>query len=295
MRVAILGSTGMLGSALTHVLGREFEKVIEFNRIGKSITGNRDVVQLDILKKYDLDGTFEGLGIDYIINAIGMIRQVIDDRNPVDVQNAQVINSEFAQRLNDFSLKTGTPIIQIGTDCVFSGSEGNYSEDAEFNPTDVYSKTKLSGEVASSESMIIRCSIIGKEQARSVSLLGWVLSQPKGSTINGYTNHLWNGLTTMHFAEVVSGIIESGNFQKGVVHLVPQDIVTKYELIKIIATEFGRTDLNLLEFSSENPVNRVLETKNPARNQLMWQQGGYDVIPTVQEMVSKYAKWSVDQ
>jgi dTDP-4-dehydrorhamnose reductase len=292
VRVAILGSTGMLGSTLTRVLEQEFGTVTEFNRAGTSITGNNNVVTLDVLNKFDLHKSFEGLRIDYIINAIGMIKQRIDEKKPEDIEAAKVINSKFAIRLNEFSMEAGTKVIQIGTDCVFSGIEGNYSEGDKFNPTDVYSETKNSGERASTESMIIRCSVIGKEPAAFVSLLGWVLSQPKGGSINGFTNHLWNGLTTLHFAKVVSGIIKADNFSKGIVHLVPKDKVSKYELIKIIANEFGRSDLDIREFSAENAIDRSLVTLNSVRNLQMWQAGGYNKPPTIQEMVSQYANWT---
>ena len=282
----------MLGSTLTRVLEREFGAVTEFNRTGTSITGHNEVVTLDVLNEYNLYESFDGLGIDYVINAIGMIKQVIDEKKPADVIAANTINVEFAKRLNEFSIQSRTKVIQIGTDCVFSGVEGNYSERHVFKPTDIYSETKNSGEQASTESMIIRCSIIGEEPAGSVSLLGWVLSQPKGGSLNGFTNHLWNGLTTLHFSEVVTGVIKSKSFSKGVVHLVPKDVVSKYELIRIIANEFGRPDLNINEFRAADAIDRSLVTVNPALNLQMWQAGGYNRAPSIQEMVSKYAQWS---
>lgn len=291
-RVAILGSTGMLGSALTRILQRDFAGIIEFNRINKSVTGKNEVVFLDVLKRYDLNVIFHGLNIGYVVNAIGMVKQVIDEENPEDIWRAREINSEFALRLNEFSQLSGIKVIQIGTDCVYSGLKGLYSEEEAFDPTDVYGKTKEVGELALNESMIIRTSIIGKESNSAISLLSWVLSQPTGGVINGYINHLWNGVTTMHFSEVVSGVIKSGNFFKGVTHLVPGDATSKYELIKIIATEFGRKDLRISEFQAEKPINRTLTTLDPARNLQMWREGGYNEIPTIQEMVSEYAKWT---
>ncbi len=294
-RVAILGSTGMLGTALTKVLERDFEGVTEFNRIGKSVTGKNQVVFLDVLKSHDLLAKFYGWNIDYVVNAIGMIKQLINEDSPEDIWQAREINSDFALRLNEFALQSGIQVIQIGTDCVYSGLEGSYSEADGFDPTDTYGKTKHSGEQALTESMIIRTSIIGKESDGATSLLSWVLSQPFNGTINGYTNHMWNGVTTKHFSEVVSGVIKSGNFRKGVTHLVPGDTVSKYELIKIIASEFGRKDLRISEYSTEKPINRTLVTLDPARNLQMWQEGGYTRPPAIQEMVSEYEKWTRTQ
>ena len=282
----------MLGSTLTRILERDFTSVTEFNRSGRSFTGANEVEALDVLKSYNLFERFSNLKIDYIVNAIGMIKQLIDEEKSEDVLAAREINSHFMTKLNDFSAQTGVRVIQIGTDCVYSGLDGSYSEEHTFDPTDTYGKTKNIGEQASSESMIIRSSIIGKESKNSVSLLSWVLSQPEGTKINGYVNHFWNGVTTLHFSEIVSGIIKSESFFKGVAHLVPSDTVSKYELIKIIAREFGRTDLEIQEFVPENRINRTLVTVDPARNLHMWQEAGYNTVPTIQEMVSMYAFWT---
>ena len=292
VKVAILGSTGMLGSTLTRVLEKDFGEVLEVNRTGKSVTGNSKVLILDVLKEYNLYENFMGHEIDYIINATGMIKQVIDEKKKQDIDSARAINFDFPQRLNEYATQTGVRIIQIGTDCVYSGARGFYSEKDKFDPVDVYGKTKLLGEQASAESMIIRSSIIGKEISGAVSLLGWLLSQPTGASINGFKNHIWNGVTTLHFSQIVSGIIKSNSFLKGVQHLAPSDVVSKYELIKILATEFGRSDLEIREHVAENPINRTLTSRNTQRNLLMWETGGYSKIPTVKEMVIEYANWT---
>ena len=61
----------------------------------------------------------------------------------------------------------GIRIIQIATDCVYDGVNGNYSETDLHNPTDIYGKTKSLGEVPEPDFLNIRCSMIrarNKEQ-----------------------------------------------------------------------------------------------------------------------------------
>ena len=290
--MAILGSTGMLGSTLTRVFQHDFGSVLEVNRSGVSITGSNQAISLDVLKKYSLQDKLVDLKIDYVVNAIGMIKQVIDEENPSDIADAVKINTDFALQLNKISSNTGIRVIQIGTDCVYSGLKGSYSEDSLFDPVDVYGKTKLMGEQASNESMLIRTSILGKELLSSVSLLEWVLTQPVGAKINGFTNHLWNGVTTMHFSKVVSGIISADRFIKGITHLVPNDCVSKYELVKLISAEFGRTDLEISPFPHEKAIDRTLVTKDPNRNLHMWEGAGYNSAPNIRDMVSEYAYWT---
>jgi dTDP-4-dehydrorhamnose reductase len=62
-----------------------------------------------------------------------------------------------------FAEDSGAKVIQIATDCVFSGSNGSYLETDPHDATDVYGKTKSDGEIESSAVMQLRCSIIGRE------------------------------------------------------------------------------------------------------------------------------------
>lgn len=292
-KAAILGSTGMLGSTLSRVLENQIDKVYEFNRSGISVTGNNEARYIDITKEKDIDlsDSFKSLEFDYIINCVGMIKQIIDERDQNSVNLTQEVNSRFPAKLNSYAKRFGIPLIQIGTDCVYSGKSGFYSETDPHDPEDLYGLSKSIGELSATNSMIIRCSIIGKELSTSTSLLEWVISQPKGAVINGYLNHLWNGVTTLHFSQIVSGVIRSGAYKPGIVHFVPKDIVSKYDLIKLISLHFGRSDLQINEFSTELSINRSLATVNPQQNTKLWHDGGYNEIPTIAQMVTSYAKW----
>ena len=74
-------------------------------------------------------------------------------------------------------------IYQIATDCVFSGTVGNYNEMAKHDALDVYGKTKSLGEVNIKNFFNIRVSIIGKELDTKNSLVEWFLSNEKKEKI----------------------------------------------------------------------------------------------------------------
>ena len=291
-KVAVLGSTGMLGSTLTRVLENQFKTIYEFNRSGISATGKNQTRVIEVTDSNCLLTSFNGLEIDYIVNCIGMIKHVIDENDQNSVNLAGKINSEFPANLNIYASRLGIPVIQVGTDCVYSGKSGLYSEKDPHEPIDIYGETKNAGEQSATDSMLMRCSIIGKELKSRNSLLEWVISQPIGAKVEGYVNHLWNGVTTLHFTQIVSGVIKSGAYKPGILHLVPKDIVSKFELINLISSEFGRSDLQISQFEAEIPINRSLITINPERNLQLWRQGGYNEIPTISEMISTYAKWA---
>ncbi len=289
--IIVLGSNGMLGKTLTKVLTAEFGEIIETNRQGTPTVKENLALKLDVTKEYNLDTIFQDLKIDYAINAIGMIKQSIDSKNPHHKIQAKTVNTVFPMRFSQFAARNDVKFIQIGTDCVFAGTRGDYSEDDEKDPDDVYGITKKNGELLSQNSMLIRTSIIGRELSTSKSLMEWVLSQELNSTINGFEDHIWNGITTLHFAKVVAGIIRAEYFHPNVFHLVPANKVTKFTLVSEIAKVFNRNDLKIIKSMSGHFTDRSLSTIHGKNNDFMWRQAGYPESPSIEDMLSEYASW----
>ena len=279
----------MLGSALVHFLGSQKHDVVEANRRGISINGRNEALAFNA--EQPIESQLDLKQVDIVVNAIGMIRQLIDERSEEKIRLAFQLNSSFPRHLDSFAMQTQTPIIQIGTDCVFSGTVGSYSEVSSFDPVDVYGLSKVEGELGSPNSVTLRCSIVGKELNSTNSLLSWVISQPMGATLKGYTNHFWNGISTLHFSKIVNGIIEKEMFNLGTAHVVPRDKVSKYELIRLITSAFGRSDLRVVEHEASVGIDRTLTTINSARNASFWQGSGYSQAPSIGEMVDEFAKW----
>jgi dTDP-4-dehydrorhamnose reductase len=246
-----------------------------------------DAVQGQPIREY-----LEREHFDLVVNAVGLIKQLINEGNREDTKIAYLINSDLPCELNAYAKHSSTPIIQIGTDCVYSGLQGNYSEDSEFDCNDLYGLSKVSGELESKSIMTIRCSIIGHEVKSSVSLMEWFLSQPVSTSINGYTNHIWNGVTTLTFARVIHGVISKNTYSPGTIHLVPKDQISKFELLQILAEKFGRQDIEIKEFEAEIGVNRTLATLFPHKNEQLWLNAGYTQVPSIAELIQEYAEWS---
>ena len=163
--------------------------------------------------------------------------------------------------------KNDIKVIQIGTDCVYSGKKGLYDESDAHDPLDVYGKSKSLGEVFDSSALIIRCSIIGPEIKEQKSFLfEWFLNQPQGGTIGGFEHHLWNGLTTLQFAQLCEKIISSNKFDalvktSYVHHYIPNNTVNKYELMNIFNDVFEK-DLKINQINKpDQKVDRTLTTK----------------------------------
>ena len=92
-------------------------------------------------------------------------------------------------------------VIHVTTDCVYNGKTGGYDENSPHECIDDYSMSKSLGENKNLTN--IRTSIIGEEITYKKSLLEWVRSNKAGSTIYGYVNHLWNGVTCLELAKFI--------------------------------------------------------------------------------------------
>jgi dTDP-4-dehydrorhamnose reductase len=222
---------------------------------------------------------------DYIVNAIGIIKPRINEQEMASRLTAIRVNSVFPHDLVAACNQYGTRMIQIATDCVYSGSQGLYGESALHDATDVYGKTKSLGEAQSTQALHLRASIIGPEQGRSSSLWEWVRGQTTGATINGFTNHQWNGVTTFHFGRVCAGLIKNRSDLAGVYHLIPGDIVNKQVLVSAIAIASGRGDITIKPVEAKDTIDRTLKTDHPPISEQLWQMAGFTKPPTIEEMV----------
>jgi dTDP-4-dehydrorhamnose reductase len=236
----------------------------------------------------DPAAAFKGLGkVDFVVNCIGIIKPHISDSDDKQRLNALQINSLFPQKLANWASETGAKIIQIATDCVFSGHKGSYLESDAHDALDVYGKSKSLGEVPNPSMMHLRVSIIGPEVGRSTSLLEWVRNQPQGAQIFGFTDHVWNGVTTTHFGKIARGIIESNLFKAGVFHIIPGNRLPKDKLVQKIAAVFGRDDIEIQPKAAGNTVDRTLGTIDTEFNGRLWAAAGYETPPTIERMLEE--------
>ena len=268
MKVAVLGSSGMLGSKMLEIC-----QASGLETKGLSLP-DFDAENPDFSQISDCE---------YVINCIGIIKPYIHDDNSLDVSRAVRINSLFPYIL----AQTNKKIIQIATDCVWDGSMGGYLETDLHNATDVYGKTKSLGEVKADNFLNLRCSIIGPEKKGFLSLMEWFLRQPPRAEVKGYKNHFWNGLTTEAFSRICVGIIKNNIWFSGMAHIIPADISSKAEMLHIFAEHFNRRDVKITDINAATTINRTLTTIDSARNAKLWDNAGYKNIPTVRQMIEE--------
>lgn len=254
-RVLVLGSSGMLGYMVLKVLSQE--KMFEVQGTQSEDASAPCYFSVE-------QGLKEGFNdYDYLINCIGILGKAINDNDAISVNRAIRINTLFPQEL---SQAVKGKVIHMSTDGVFSGRAEYYDEDAPHDCFDIYGKTKSLGEVAADNVLNIRTSIIGPSPFRKQGLWEWFMSQPDGANIDGYINHIWNGVTTLQYAELCLKIIKQNIFdqlrrESSVFHFAPNQPVSKYELLDLFKKVFNKNiTINPIK-DPRGDVRRVLVSK----------------------------------
>lgn len=200
-------------------------------------------------------------GYDYVINCIAVLRTGGASSGSDTETRMHEINAVLPHELASIAAEINSKLIHISTDAVFAPESGVCLETDEPAPADIYGRTKLLGEPSAPHALTIRCSIIGPNPAKKTGLLEWVLGQPPKALINGYGDQLWRGVTTLQFAELCLQIFQDGLFgrlrrESSVHHFCPNEVVTKYGLLKLLCSRF-RPDIAVQE-SAGGAISRVL-------------------------------------
>jgi dTDP-4-dehydrorhamnose reductase len=239
MKVLIFGGTGMLGHKLVQVLGRRFEVFATIRATFDDVERygifdrSRTVENIDVLSDDAVAAAIRSVSPDVVVNAVGVIKQLPEAKDEV---TALGINTMFPLKLARLANDEGFRLISISTDCVFTGSKGNYTEDDAPDARDLYGLSKLLGEVAAGNCLALRTSMIGRELNSKHSLVEWFLSN-RGERVDGWTKAIYSGFTTNELARIVENVIESLPDLRGLYH-VSSEPVAKFELLRLLNSTF---------------------------------------------------------
>ena len=260
MKVLILGSTGMLGNGVARILANDENfDVTATHRLDIDealLDQDCKYVTFDALANGDLEHwnvtDHDKEKYDYIINCIGCIKPFVND----DPFMTMYTNACFPHRLSQWAKDRDMKVIHITTDCVYSGKDGQYTEESVHDEWDYYGASKTLGEPKNC--MVVRTSIIGKEVHKDASLIAWVISNA-GETVDGYTNHYWNGITTTQYGEVCKNIMLQELYNEELYHVFSPTAVSKHQLVSMINDRYD-LGITINPTVTETGVDRTLDT-----------------------------------
>lgn len=237
----------MLGHKAYQILSDGFETHAAFKHFDDRLkqTGIFDekkvIDKIDVFQFTDLVQAVENIKPDFLVNCIGIIKQLKDARNS---KISIYINALFPHLLEELCSESGCKLIHISTDCVFSGRKGNYSEKDISDAEDLYGRTKFLGEVSRSDSALtLRTSIIGRELFTQNGLIEWFLSQ-NHHQIKGYTNAIYTGLTTIALCKEIKRVISEYPNLSGL-YQVSSNKISKHNMLEITKNIYG-LDIEIL-------------------------------------------------
>lgn len=223
MKALILGHKGMLG-----------------NMVVKFLQPKCEVVHIDARFPSDeFKDAIQAFDGDYIINCIGAIPQ---RTRMFDV------NYELPVWL---CINAKCKIIHPGTDCEIDENGYGISK----RNASQYIKTN------SSNTKIIKTSIIGPEVNSSHSLLSWFLNSD--GSVKGYKNSLWSGITTLEWAKICWDMMCNwDSFETE--NIVSGTCLSKYDLLCLIKEVYNK-NIDIVPYENElvdKCLNGNIITKN---------------------------------
>lgn len=241
-KILVIGSKGMAGHIIKeYLLSKKYDIYSTFRKgEGKEELKEKEYY-LDVFDKESLNKILEEVKPKFVINCVGILNQFAEENPDIAIY----VNGYFPHYLDRLSQKYNYKLIHITTDCVFSGKKGDYTEDAFRDAESYYGRSKAIGEVNNNRTLTFRTSIIGPDiNENGIGLFKWFMKQ-KGE-IKGYSNVIWTGVTTLELAKAIEA-----SFSQNIVglhHLVNNEKISKYELLKLFKKYMNKDDVEIIEY-----------------------------------------------
>ncbi|PAF39637.1 NAD(P)-dependent oxidoreductase [Terribacillus saccharophilus] len=252
MKILILGGKGMAGHVMYSYLRKQADYDVFYTSRDRT---DKDSIYLDVVDTSALEQLINSLEPDIVINCTGILNEAAE-QNPL---LAFRINSLLPHQLAAFMSRKKGRLIQISTDCVFSGKKGGYTESDFRDGNSVYAQTKQLGEITANPHLTIRTSIIGPELKKDgIGLFHWFMNQ--SGTIKGFERVYWNGVTTLELAKATDFFIHQET--SGLFHLCPPIKISKYDLLLLFKEIYQKDDIQIIPDAVQELDRTILNTRN---------------------------------
>lgn len=211
-RVLVLGGRGMLGRAVTDATRAAGYQTWASGH-------EHDIADFDAMRMLD-----NSIHPHFVVNCAGVIPE--RGMSHVDAIRTNALGPWVVR-----SAFISARVIHVSTDCVFNSSTHRMPHKVTHpaDAMDLYGRAKAMGEALGN--INVRCSFIGFQHG----LLAWLLRQPKGGNISGYSNAWWNGGTVLDVADAL--VAWGFGAEPGIHHLAGAG-TTKYALLAELSEVF---------------------------------------------------------
>jgi len=224
-RILIIGGSGLLGSKISELFP---EALVTYNN---TIIPNENAFKLDIS-----DGKALRFALDKIEPKTIIVTAALTDVDKCEMhpEIAAAVNMEPFSYITFYLKQRGGRLIQISTDYVFSGEKGNYREEDERNPINVYGRTKKEAEdiiinSGINYSLVRTSGIFGiNESTGKNNFFTWIYNNLRaGNEIRLVTDQIYSPVLNIMLAEAIHEIHEREINE--VIHFSSLDAISRFD------------------------------------------------------------------
>ena len=247
MKVLLLGKNGLLGKEILYA----------FTNKGNDEFFALNHADLDITDKDKLAYTLKDIKPDYVINAAAF---TFVDECETKKEFAMTINGYANGYLAEICNDIKCHLIYFSTDYVFNGNkDGEYTENDEPSPINVYGQSKLLGEQLIQQNTdkyyIVRTSWLFGMHGRNFVTTMLKLAKEK-KQIKVVDDQIGKPTFSHDLAGAIFDLIHDIAPPSGIYHLVNEHKTSWYHFAKEIFDTSNKADVNLVRISSNN-LNRA--------------------------------------
>jgi dTDP-4-dehydrorhamnose reductase len=237
--ILVTGASGLLGANFVSVARKHDRHLVALTHRHSLPDNEVQSVTIDLTDQQEVKQLIHDLRPAWILHCAALTNVDLCEEQP---EIAMQVNTTASRNLAREAKMVDAGLVYISTDSVFDGEKGQYSEEDQPNPLNVYGRSKLAGETAVIEelekSLVIRTNIYGWNVQKKLSLAEWMLTKLEaGETLPGFEDVVFSPILVNDLSEILISMMDRR--LKGVYHVAGSESCSKYQFALSLADVFG--------------------------------------------------------
>jgi len=287
-RVLVIGGTGLLGTALCYCFAlRGYDVAYTYRRAPLPVDNlGLTSISVDVTSRNSLR-QIEELRPAWVIHTPSLKNVDYCERHP---QEARELNMVGAENVAKVASKLKCGFVYIGTNDIFSGNLGPFSEEDAPEPLNVYARTKLEAEARVRQivpkHLIVRTTFHGPHYNPENSFSMRIISSLRQrKPVQMATDQFSSIISTLDLAEALEQLVRVD--ASGTLHVASRNAISRYRFATCLANVF-RLDSSLVERTTYDRIftSFGLQAPRPLRATLAVRRAEAELnhrLPTIRE------------
>jgi dTDP-4-dehydrorhamnose reductase len=237
--ILVTGATGLLGCSLVEQALLRGHEVVALGFRNEVPLGRARPVRADLTLPGEPGRLVQRENPQWLVHCAAATDVDWCESHP---DEALWLNAEVPRAMATALKAGGGRMVYVSTDAVYRGDRGQYQEEDECVPCNVYGRTKLAGERAVSEvlpdALILRTNLFGFTRTSRTSLAQWVLRELEaGRRVPAFSDVVFSPLFTDDLSNAILDMMRSE--LGGLFNLGGRSAISKHGFALKLAESFG--------------------------------------------------------